>query len=235
MAEELFRPRIKPLATALPQELFVEEEEQIEKSDRRRARRPRTGGAGVLPVVERQKDAIKSHLDRGEIRVALEYTDALVAYQAGNSRPEHVAKSLCDLARHAKKLGRYDIQYELAKRAVAIAPDDGWSYAQLGDASRLCGRMQEALDYYQFAGEFGQVCVARNGKAEVLKAQGRLDEALAEYEFAVRDFPGDVVARSGKAEVLKAQGRLDEALAEYEFAVRDFPATWWREMGRRRC
>ena len=68
--------------------------------------------------------------------------------------------------------------------------------------------------------------VARNGKAEVLKAQGRLDEALAEYEFAVRDFPGNVVARSGKAEVLKAQGRLDEALAEYEFAVRDFPATW---------
>ena len=61
------------------------------------------------------------------------------------------------------------------------------------------------------------------GRRRCCKAEGRLDEALAEYEFAVRDFPGDVVARNGKAEVLKAEGRLDEALAEYEFAVRDFP------------
>ena len=61
---------------------------------------------------------------------------------------------------------------------------------------------------------------------------GRLDEALREYEAAVRDFPENAVARTGRAEVLKAMGRLDEALREYEAAVRDFPENAVARTGR---
>ena len=64
---------------------------------------------------------------------------------------------------------------------------------------------------------------AQTGKAEVLKAQGQFEEALAAYEATIKDFPGDVVARNGKAEVLKAQGRFEEALAAYEATIKDFP------------
>jgi tetratricopeptide (TPR) repeat protein len=74
--------------------------------------------------------------------------------------------------------------------------------------------------------------VARTGRAEVLKALGRLDEALQEYDSAGRDFPHDVVARTGRAEVLKALGRLDEALQEYDSAVRDFPQNVVARTGR---
>jgi len=63
----------------------------------------------------------------------------------------------------------------------------------------------------------------RNGLAEVLKSQGRLNEAEEVYRQAVEDFPHDVVARTGLAEVLKSQGRLNEAEEVYRQAVEDFP------------
>jgi tetratricopeptide (TPR) repeat protein len=66
------------------------------------------------------------------------------------------------------------------------------------------------------------VGVARNGKADVLKALGWLPEALEAYEATIRDFPQDAVARNGKAEVLKELGRLPEALEAYEATTREF-------------
>ncbi|HEV7645408.1 MAG TPA: tetratricopeptide repeat protein, partial [Pyrinomonadaceae bacterium] len=65
--------------------------------------------------------------------------------------------------------------------------------------------------------------VAKTGYAEVLKAQGRFDEALNIYEEIRRSHPEDVVAKTGYAEVLKAQGRFDEALKIYEEIRRSHP------------
>jgi tetratricopeptide (TPR) repeat protein len=56
-----------------------------------------------------------------------------------------------------------------------------------------------------------------------LKALGRLDEALSEYDAIAREFPHNVVARTGRAEVLKAPGRLDETLWECDVTARKFP------------
>ena len=64
---------------------------------------------------------------------------------------------------------------------------------------------------------------ARNGLAEVLKAQGRLREAEEVYRQATEDFPHDLVSRNGLAEVLRAQGRLYEASEIYRRAAEDFP------------
>ncbi|HEY3571599.1 MAG TPA: tetratricopeptide repeat protein, partial [Thermoanaerobaculia bacterium] len=71
--------------------------------------------------------------------------------------------------------------------------------------------------------EFPGNVVARSGRAEVLKSQDRLDEALSAYESVIAEFPADVVARSGRAEVLKSQSRLDEALSAYESVIAEFP------------
>jgi len=65
--------------------------------------------------------------------------------------------------------------------------------------------------------------VARNGRAEILKEMGRLDEALQVYEETARLFPEDVYTHTGRAEVLKEMGRLDGALRTYEETVRLFP------------
>jgi tetratricopeptide (TPR) repeat protein len=74
--------------------------------------------------------------------------------------------------------------------------------------------------------------VARTGRAETLRALGRLDEALAAYDAAIAAFPRDVYARNGRAETLRALGRLDEALAAYDAAVAAFPLSLVARNGR---
>jgi tetratricopeptide (TPR) repeat protein len=55
--------------------------------------------------------------------------------------------------------------------------------------------------------------VAKNGRAEVLKAQGDLPGALLAYREVRVIFPSDLVSRNGLANVLAVMHRFDEALA----------------------
>jgi tetratricopeptide (TPR) repeat protein len=66
----------------------------------------------------------------------------------------------------------------------------------------------------------------------VLKALGRLDEALEAYETIINERPEEVIARTGRAEVLKALGRLDEALESYETIINDRPENIVAKSGR---
>ncbi|MCP4583270.1 MAG: tetratricopeptide repeat protein, partial [candidate division Zixibacteria bacterium] len=65
--------------------------------------------------------------------------------------------------------------------------------------------------------------VAHTGRAEILKAFSRFDEALIAFEETIKRFPNNVVAYNGRAEVLKAVGRFDEALKAYEESIDKFP------------
>jgi tetratricopeptide (TPR) repeat protein len=56
-----------------------------------------------------------------------------------------------------------------------------------------------------------------------LRALGRLDAALAQYDQAIERFPTDAVGYRGRAETLRALGRLDAALAQYDQAIERFP------------
>ncbi|MBL0015872.1 MAG: tetratricopeptide repeat protein [Bacteroidetes bacterium] len=60
-------------------------------------------------------------------------------------------------------------------------------------------------------------------KAEILKSQGKLNEALNAYDGVIQRFPDNVIARSGRAEVLKSLGKLEEALAAYNDVIKQFP------------
>src|SRR5439155_572431 len=61
------------------------------------------------------------------------------------------------------------------------------------------------------------------GRAETLRALGRLHEALAQYDVAIERFPTEVVGYTGRAETLRALGGLDDALAQYDVAIERFP------------
>jgi tetratricopeptide (TPR) repeat protein len=74
--------------------------------------------------------------------------------------------------------------------------------------------------------------VAKTGRAEVLKALGRLSEALAAYDAVSAEHPEDVVAKTGRAEVLKALGRLSEALAAYDAVSAEHPENVVARRGR---
>ena len=53
----------------------------------------------------------------------------------------------------------------------------------------------------------------------ILKAQGKSDEAIDEYRIAVQLDPISAAAHFGLALLLKEQGKHDEAMSEYRFAV----------------
>ncbi len=211
----------------------IEEEFETESSPRRRhGRRVGIDRAAILKEVNKKKAIIEETIQRRDLDRARELVNELVGYQLSNGEPVHAAKSLCDLAIKAKELGMSSLQLELTDRAIYIAPDDAWSWAQYGDALLNMERLDDALEAYHQADAFSAGVIAKKGRAEVLKAQSRLDEALAAYDEVISDYPEDVVAKNGRAEVLKAQGRLDEALAVYDEVISDYPEDVFAKNGR---
>ena len=62
--------------------------------------------------------------------------------------------------------------------------------------------------------------MAHNHLAIALRAQGKLDEAIAEHRAAIRLQPENAAAHNNLANSLLAQGKLDEAIAEFRAAIR---------------
>ena len=177
----------------------------------------------VLRKVESQKELIVVAMRERDLPRAHEIIEELIDYQLNTGRPEHLAKTLCDLAMEAKALGNLALQLELTNRAVEAKPDDAWSWRQHADALLNIGRFDEALSAYAQADVFGGGPVAKTGLAEVLKAQGRLIEAEAAFDEVIVAYPEDVVAKTGRAEVLKAQGRFVDAEAAFDEVIAAHP------------
>jgi tetratricopeptide (TPR) repeat protein len=184
-------------------------------------KKPAISNFYVFQQVEKQKEGIKNILKEGKKDLALRFTEQLIASQRRNSKPEHIAKSLCDLAQFAKGLGSPELQLEFALKAVAEAPADAWSYATLGDAYRSLAKFQQAQDAYRTSGVLGDPCVALNGRAEILKDLGQLDEALQIYDQCSQQFSGDIVSSNGRAAALAYFGKFQEALDAYDEILRE--------------
>ncbi len=183
--------------------------------------------------VKRQKDAIVSNMRAARFDLVDLYVDQLVEYQLPlDHRGEYTSKSLCDLAMEAKSLELHELQLALALRAVEVRYEDGWAWAQVGDASLILNRFDLALTAYEHASEFDGGSIGRTGLAHVLLRMGRLEDALAAHNDVVSDFPTNVFAQNGRAEVLKSLGRFDDALAAYNDVVRDFPTNVVAQTGR---
>ena len=212
------------------QDLIPDDDEET-RSDRFR-KRTRIDGRAVLHEALKKKSVIVAAMQRRDLARVADLVDELVSYQQINSASQHTAKSLCDLAMEAKTLGISSLQLALTERSINVAPGDGWSWAQYGDALLQTGRFDEALTAYEQANAFGAGVVAKTGRAEVLKGQGQLAAALIAFEEVIREYPADVVAKNGRAEVLKAQGRLSAALTAYEEVIRDHPADVVAKTGR---
>ncbi len=158
-----------------------------------------------------------------EIAKSLLEEQADFAEKTGNNH--YIVRSACNFAgriRH-RDPGQGLDWARLAKRFDLW---NAFAWTTEGVCLLSLGRAVEAQEVYTEAvRRFADNVVARNGLAEVLKAQGRLDEAEAEYRETNRRFADNVVARTGLAEVLKAQGRLDEATEVYGKAVEPIPAS----------
>src|SRR5262249_24345001 len=161
----------------------------------------------------------KELLREGKSELALRFTEQLIQSQRTNSEPEHIAKSLCDLAQFAKQLGSAELQLEFATKAIGGSPDDAWSYATVGDACIQLGEYQRALDAYSRTGELGDRRLGLMGRAEALKDLGQLREALQVLDACIAEFPDDKVAVNSRAAAFADFGRFEDALAAYDLAL----------------
>ena len=110
--------------------------------------------------------------------------------------------------------------------SVSTAGEDNRTSARLRglthDDSQIAQR--EALAAYEeVINQYPHDLVAKNGRADVLKAMGRFEEALSAYEEAIYQHPDNLVAKNGRADVLKAMGRFNEALSAYEETMYQHP------------
>lgn len=210
------RPKKKELAVYEIAQAVEDEEEVIEKKKRIKVHE-------VLLNIEKQKNGIIDSIKKGRLDLARRYVEQLITMQRMNSEPEHIAKSLCDLAQEAKEVSNYPFQLELVQRAVDIAPDDGWAHGQLADAFFNLKKLDDALQSYQNTSIFGQEAFGLNGQARILLEQGRFEEAFDAYDRLRVQFPEEVTIWAGYAEVLRSMWWLEEALQAYDEAIKKFP------------
>jgi tetratricopeptide (TPR) repeat protein len=175
--------------------------------------------------VDNQIEAIEEQIHRGNIDRAERYLQDLIDFQVAHSEREHLAMSLCSLAKTAMDAHALDLAERMLDYAFNAGLNDAVIWRTKAELLKTMGRLSNALTTYDDAARlFFNDVITRRGRAEVLKEMGRLDDALAAYDEAVALFHEDAVTLSGRAEVLKEMGRLDEALQVYEETARLFPA-----------
>lgn len=225
-----------PLRTESRSEPLVAENESFYSSEdepiRSKRRRASIDRQAALESVQGRKRFLVQLMKGGNLDGLRAGLDDLVEFQRSKGGAKHVVKSLCDLAIEAKSLGLLQLQGELTARAVALKPDDGWSWAQHADSLIGIGKLHDALEAYRNAELFGAASVGVTGQAHVLRWLGDFDRSRALFDRALLLDPRDTFAKNGRAEVLKALGRLPEALAAYDDVRREHPESVAAKTGR---
>lgn len=115
---------------------------------------------------------------------------------------------------------------------TVAAPDDGLTWANLGNTLRVAGRLEEALGAYDRAleAEPGDAAIVSD-RGLVLSGMGRFAEALRSFEEATQLDPDLVAARQNAARRHWRAGQGPEALAqlaEAEVRTRFIGGDWMR-------
>ena len=154
--------------------------------------------------------------------------EAIRYYTAARSlRPE----TAHDLAHALEDRGEKEEAIGVFKDLRRLQPENGWHLGCLAGALRDQGRSQEADVILEAAATATREAIRRRpddayahfSLGAVLRKQGKVDEAIAEYRTAIRLQPEDAAYHDNLSELLGRQGKLDEAIAEHRTAIRIRP------------
>jgi len=145
------------------------------------------------------------------LRLAGRPAEAAQAYQQalainpGNSTLHMLLGSILhELGRHAESLA----SLEQARR---LAPQDPRVISKLGMVLEHLQRFAEAESCFRRVVELEDSAEARFRLASALQSQGRADEAIGEYEAAIRHEPAHVEAHNNLGTIRHGRGELDAA------------------------
>lgn len=174
--------------------------------------------------VDAQKDSIIAALGGRDPALAHALIDELVRAQRADGRSDLAAKSLCDLAKRAERIGAFEHASTWLEEARTLAPEDPIVWAQLVELMRAQRRPGERLAWSErMIARLPNDPLALTTRASTLHATGQLAEALEAYDRAVAVDQRCVHAWTGRSAVRRSLGQLAEAEAEFEEATHVFP------------
>ena len=146
---------------------------------------------------------------------ALRWLDGLLSFAPGN------ATALSAKAMTLKHFDRLDEALDVARRAVASAPNSADSHNALGQIQQAMNMMDLALQSYQKASTLPGTAVesAMVNSAVLMMEAGRKDEALAEFDRVTQVFPRSASAWFNSADLKKFKAD-DPAIARMEALLR---------------
>ncbi len=100
-------------------------------------------------------------------------------------------------------------------RATTISKDNPKVYIALGDAWRIRGTYKLAIDYYKKAIALKKLPNAYTGLGDTYYRQKKYNDALAEYDNAIKTDPNYADAYFGKGKILYFGGRYSEAAESF--------------------
>jgi tetratricopeptide (TPR) repeat protein len=165
---------------------------------------------------------IKDKIASGDLKNAEKEILSIIRNQDIRSDPEHLCKSLCDIAEYYQKNNMIEMSDLIAGKAIDLNPDDSVPHNIIAENFRAKNKLEDAINKYGYIINTFNGVVAHRGKAETLRQMGKLPEALKVYNEIVLVFGIDVITLSGKAETLRQMGRLSEALECYNETIQAF-------------
>lgn len=134
------------------------------------------------------------------------------------------AKRLPAIASFYLGIERGDEAIRLADNAIQLAPDLAEAHRVKAIGLHLSLRLDEAAEEYKRTLELDPASkVSRVSLADLYRASGKADQALALYNEQLAADPKDRAARAGKVISLLELSRQDEAATELEAALKEEP------------
>lgn len=152
---------------------------------------------------------------RGNHAEALRWLDALLGFAPGN------ATGLAAKAMTLKHFDRLDEALDMARRAVATAPNSADSHNALGQIQQALNMADDAMQSYQRAATLPGTAIesAMVNGAVLLMETGRKDEALVAFDRVTESFPRSTLAWFNGADLRKFSAD-DPAIARMEALLR---------------
>lgn len=114
-------------------------------------------------------------------------------------------------------------------KAVEAAPDDARTYAGVGEAAILMGRLVDAAEAFSDAVRLDpDNAGARNNLASALSRLGRLEDAVAQYRAAADLMPSNTMVMMNLGKCLQELDRIDEAISVYRDVLKIDPSLFYR-------
>ncbi|MEO6796408.1 MAG: tetratricopeptide repeat protein [Candidatus Dormibacter sp.] len=156
-----------------------------------------------------------------------QFTDALTWGQKAHALGPFASRPLGIISDAQTQLGQYDEAVASLQQMINLRPDLS-SYSRVSYLRELYGDVPGAIEAMKQAIQAGGPVPENLAYTEVLLGNlyfnsGRLADAEALYQRALRDFPGYVQGLAGVASVRAAQQRFRDAATLYRRAIDIYP------------